>query len=341
MHQMIDEIPNDEAKILNYLNKFTTGHPGEMVGFVYGELLGKVLRYIEVNPLQKIEDIKEMFQVLLEDPDMIEALSEDMLCWAYETCLEKYQGKLLDKMTRFRNRGANRALYVNELLFIWYQVVDAQGSPTGKWRWRYEHPLRSFGLLSRVITHLHGAQAEPIAMGILTKHPTDREKPPEVTPDQALQAMVDQGIAVSGERLGWNIRNPHVRTILERTFPTDISMSAYCHSLNAALLPQGFIPEIPVSFTRLQTPDGTDLRTDGSGIYHPEHPALQELIARYGLVGFQIRVLEPKSGLLAKGTMFPSNLANSQTVTTTTITEYWNETTQSWIEESSVIQVTE
>lgn len=303
-------IRNEEQKVLNFLNKFGPKRAHHLVHLYQGEQLNQVTTYIETKPFQSLEDVIAMFENFGGFAGMLaDAHAQELVNWAYEELTELARLRLSEKLARYRNKAANRAEYGLEPVFRFYKLPD------GRWRWQFVHEFRSSGLMHLLVNHIHGWQNEPTAIGILHERP---KKNTDENAEQEEQEFADSGdfiremnlllklgVVVSKGRLGWNKRSPAWQYLI-KAFPKAIDFSAYNHSLNAPIIPDGFLPRINISFKRLTSPDGVDLATDGSGWYHPESPEMQPLITKYGLCAFQIRMLHPETGLFAKGIVFPS-----------------------------------
>ena len=116
-------------------------------------------------------------------------------------------------------------------------------------------------------------------------------------------------------------------------------MGAYCHRLNAPLIPGGYFEDMDILFSNPMAVDTEpqnvseateaalaevrgetmqwerDMECDGSGLYDPDHPDMANLVAQYGKVVFQITVIRP-DGLFAKGIIVPRDGLNNGMDTT-------------------------
>lgn len=306
------QLKDSEAKLLKLISKVRTDSTGDLVELWQGEALMKLARQIEITKLERIEDITTMFEILYESAsewerqiftceEYAEMHASELVAWAYDKLVQRDEKKLDERLLKNSNRAANRARYLPQPIFRFYKVDGEQ------WRWMFRTELRSNGLLSLIVENLHGVQSEPVALGILVdkndiNNETEDEDYSQI--NLAMSKMVENGVAVSGNRLGFNMRSPGWG-ILTKCFPEAADASAYCHGLNAPILPDGYLPNTSVKFSTLKL-NGKDLGTDGSGFYNPNHPDMAPIVARYGVVPIQFRLIEPITGLFAKGVVFPN-----------------------------------
>lgn len=300
----LTDLRNAESRIVNWINRIDISTSHKLAALYGGESLIDVCRSIEETELKSIYDVKDVFRNLGCDEEETEECATELVEYVYDELLARQQVKLDAKMNRLGNRAANRAQYIPSPVFSYYEYKP------GELRWRFEEPLRSDGTLAQYVEHLYGFQETPVAMGVLLLDGSIDDN--KLLNEKAMDALAESGVIVSGERLGYIEGDPNNPTpgslMLSTIFPDAVSWGAYVHGLNAPVLPYGFLPEVEIGFEKLVAPDGTDLETDGSGIYHPETPELQEFIRKYGLVAIQMRIIH-KGGLFAKGVWFPSNRA--------------------------------
>lgn len=261
-------------------------------------------KLVELQPVDDIRTLYTAFKELGLDADDAREKSILVLEELDEELRAKETIRLERKKLKHERKIANRAKYLPSVLLKYYQTND------GKKRWTAEtkqgQDLRSQGLLPLITSE---GITQPVNIGLLNMLPPEDGKPQHI-PNEIWNKVQSLGYAVSGERLGWHTGS-QAWTWLVRTFPNAIDMAAYNHSLNAPVYPDGYFPNLEVVFKRLTDPQGNDLKTDGSGIYHPEHPALSFWVSKYGAVPIQFRYIT-EDGLFAKGVLFPSDLAIHQ-----------------------------
>lgn len=295
------DLKNAEARILGWLNKLTFENCHRIGHLLTGKLLMDTVARITTKKLESLEDVTYLFTRQDYSHEFAVMMASELVEYAYDVIEEGAKEKLEERLGRFERKAANRAKYVPEPVFKFYELEDDDRT-----RWQFDRDLRSSGLMSLIVEELHGPQDEPVALGLLNQLPFSPKPRPEWL--EEMDNLNANNVAVSGERLGWNMKSPAWPTLLQ-AFPKDIDLSAYGHGLNAPVLPEGYLPNVQVTFMTLRNEDGIDLDTDGSGIYHPDAPEMQAFIAKYGLVACQPRMMNPASGLFAKGTLFPSTRA--------------------------------
>ncbi len=135
-------LPNAEAKVLRWLNKATCERAVSMIGHLYpGELLMNVARRIETKPLEKIEDVVALFTTQGYSHDFSVAMAEELVDTAYEAVALVHAEKTEERLAKFERKTANRAKYVPEPVFKFYEVENQDMK-----RWQFDRDLRSFGL---------------------------------------------------------------------------------------------------------------------------------------------------------------------------------------------------
>lgn len=322
----LSELRDEERRVLMVLNSITTDS-AEWEEELPGDLLGEYVKRVQTKPLEKIEDLMWVFESM-GFTELAATFAADLVERAYTKLALRDAEKLRDRLVRFDKRTANRTTYIPEAVYTFYKLPD------GRLRWRHDRELRSFGLLSLISTSLWGYQEMPLAMNVLKALPPIRnEETGRLELDEesigafhkTLGKMNDLNITVSGERLGYNQKHPAYDLLL-KAFPPAIDMAAYCHSLNSPVLPEGYMPNIPVNFKVLRDNKGIDLETDGSGWYNPRCPEVAAFVAKHGVVPFQFRLLEPKSGLFAKGVVFPCDQAEGIDLDWSQIKGRWKNT---------------
>lgn len=297
-------IKNEAEAVLRTINNLNAKKAWR-IAHVFGDNvaleLGQLLEEFAITKVGGAVDLFDMLGFGQQSEEKARAL----VGWAFDTVELKAIEARERKKLRTANKAANRAEYLHEPVFTFYKREDDEGNEVS--RWNGDTDLRSKGLLSRVVTHLHGEQVLPPFAGIINGQSIDPEtgvrKP--IT-DEQWTKFTAADLVVSGERLVINRKSP-VWKLAVKCFPQAIDMAAYIHSLNAPVLPEGFFADCDVQFRKLQV-DGVDLETDGSGYMNIDNPAVADFIAKYGLCPVQFRCIEPKTGLFAKGIMRPVKL---------------------------------
>jgi hypothetical protein len=204
-------------------------------------------------------------------------------------------------------RIENRALYRPAPQM---SIVAKEG---GRAAWSFVFDLTSAGVLEQWLAARGTVTNTPIACLVQNRLPIDRQtgRPQEIKLEE-WKVLRAEGWRGSQQSLVWNW--PAVREQITAMFPKVIDFGGYNHRLRAPLLPQGYQHETQVAFVQI-TDDPTALDqepmpsiasgVDGSGVYDPDHPQMALLVRTYGKVIFQLTVINPDSGLFAKGIIRP------------------------------------
>lgn len=291
------------SEFIAEINKISAKNCSSFTTLWGHELPVRVAEYLEnIQKVETIMDVEKMFWCLIPHagPDFAKSMADDLFNFLRERNIERDERSRVRKQKLFSNKTANRARYLHEPTFTFYQRKKGDTTTT---RWQGETDLRSMGLLGSMMMDLHPSLDQPIAISLLNGTPRDDEGEKLDVPGIQWEHLLEQDIAVSGERLGWNINTPAWKQLL-KCFPIAIDLAAYGHSLNAPLIPGGYIPNINVRLAVLRDKEGNDLETDGSGWYHPDTPELQDLIERHGVCPIQLRFMTT-AGVFAKGVLFP------------------------------------
>jgi hypothetical protein len=266
-----------------------------------------------LRPVEKIEQLRGAMAAFLEDRSNgrdIEAqslvLSEKLLDWA---CAQ-VEAKKLGKATKQVRALENRARYLPEVVLSRQAVTNRDGLWV-KDHWHGDTDLKSAGLLRSAVAHIYGVEAEPPVFAVVNNLPVNNQFDSEDNVDSQQreiepnywEALEEQGILVSGERVCWT-KSSKAYQWLCKLFPAAIDCRAYNHSLNAPLLPGGFIPGCKVKLTTIKTTDGVSAQTDGCGRIHPKHELFEKLARPGGPCVVQIRAINEK-GLFLKGILVP------------------------------------
>lgn len=286
-----------EAKILKLINTLNADNSWKLAHVLGPNNALKVCELIAISNANMIEDLCWYTQTASVSEPFEAAVN--IFEWAYEIIENSNLRKKAKKNKTLTIRSANRAQYLPYPVFNYYEATRAGNSIH---RFKYDYDLRSAGLMAMACNQVYGLTADPVAMGFINTCPKTEEGQTPV-PSAKWDLFNQQTIAISGERLGWNMKTPAWQW-LTKLFPQAIDLSAYNHSLNAPVLPEGFISKCPVYIKTLTDINGVDLETDGSGWYHPETPELQAFTAKYGTVPIQIRFINQEN-VFAKGMLFP------------------------------------
>ena len=284
-------------KILAAVNKLTVRHAWRLVEVLGTDMSISFCKLITKSPVSSPEEILERFIELGLEHDQALKYSIELVEYVDERIREKEIKKLEERKLRTERKLANRACYLPEPLFQHYQTKD------GLKRWHADADLRSGGLLPLVLRDQHPEISIPYTMGFLNNLPVDENEQAQHVDPKYWDKLNKLGVAVSGQRLGWNMNTPAWNWLL-KCFPNAIDLAAYNHSLNAPVYPGGFFKDIQVVFKKLTNSNGEDLKTDGSGIYHPNCPELKFWVEKHGACPIQVRFLT-EDGIFAKGVLFP------------------------------------
>ena len=255
----------------------------------------------------------------IASPELIEAYLAGMV--------EKKRARLAERAHNSGIRLDNRALYQPQYTLRLYEAM-IDGYP--RYRTMYSESLDSLGLMARWAQER--GETGLASLRILNELPEEFDSAePESYWMDFVGALGSQGWVVTGSQSGdssmaWNYNLQTVKEYFAKAFPLAIDMGAYNHRLGSPLLPGGYF-EAEVTFI---TPMGYDIDRDtgeatqaaiaeilgkdvwfqrpmgcdGSGQYNPNHPSMQDLVARYGKVVFQFTALDDQ-GFFAKGILVP------------------------------------
>ena len=313
-------IVNEEELVLRQLSRVLKDpikYGGECAGLFVEH--GEMLKQIQV--VQDIADISPM-------------VCEFLIAKVEEAHIRKVE----EKKKKFEAKAHNRTEYLPSGVLEHLETTNKGGEPIRRWKGAIK--LECAGLLPRIIEYYYGRQSEPVAISLLNSLPPSDELalPHDKIAPLHWDNLLAMGVAVSGERVGWQMNSPGW-TALNLCFPSAIDARAYNHSLKAPLIQGGYLPEVQVRFANLwaQKPraaqsleemmeevraeaegnkvifyESVPMGDDGSGRYHPDAPEMQDLISRYGLVPMQIRAMDTKRGIFAKGIIIPDTQALSE-----------------------------
>lgn len=238
------------------------------------------------------------------------------------------------KPTPKNKKGDKDASFVTNL-FLRRLMANLAGRPPARNSELAAHVVRTAGVKHLVEVQAEGTLQAPgllHAVAKLTKI-YDPANPPIVafesqamTPvpfvKKAQDVIMDRGYIPVEGRKGFQHKDASGEASwyfqrLIATFGDAVAFMSYVLSLTSPLLPNGFIPDVAITFREKYLADGTAAGVDGSGTYHPDTPELQEFLAsNMALVNgerlppvIQIRVWNPDAdngkGLFAKGLIVP------------------------------------
>lgn len=250
---------------------------------------------------------------ILQSFDYPTVVREDdilLLNWALNAVAEAYRAKQAGRLQRGINQAKHRAGYLPH-------SVIYMGSRDGSYGDQYiyaKQDTRPLGLAA-VIEAAEGWHEgdEPLCMLLVDQLPSDPltgEYHEELDPIIA-EALEDLGYLNIQNKIAWNTHSPFWDVILDCFDNDAVSIAAYSRRLAAALISTDYgVLDIQDDMYIQQAyvvSDGKEINTgsDGSGHYHPDHPAFAELIARHGCVAFQITLLNHHTGLFGKGILYP------------------------------------
>jgi hypothetical protein len=359
-------IPDQEEKALSLLGRLL------LRPWKYADKVG-ILNPTTIENLSGSETIDAVAEV---SPTVAEYLLEQVEA--------QWEKRRVEKAGQWMAKAHNRVEY---LATGTIEMREAKSkSEETIHRWHGEIRLANAGLISRMVETIYGAPKEPVTLSVVNMLPPSAELGLRHAPVNPIhwEHMLEMGMAVSGERVAWQMNSPAWALLLQ-CFPQAIEMRAYNHSLNAPLIAGGYIPDVEVTFSNLysQVEVGTfvspgsykkvqettvedlerfmlrdidkriaksmkgdveemhaaimacssnqemeeilnpwglefllrkhdtklykrvPMMDDGSGRYHPDCPQLAELVARYGCVPMQVRAVDAKDGVFAKGILIP------------------------------------
>ena len=309
------QINNHQERAIKIINQLNQYNCDRLIGCGFGPTeataIGFAMEDIHIEHIDELEDVD-----FLTEDDI-----DRLYHWGLGVVTQQHGDMLLRLRQRYTAKTLNRSRYLPEPVLQYREFLREYTDDNGNkgieeaQAWRFDMMLRSAGLLSLIIETIHGPQSQPTALQLVNLLPHKRNAQgeeltarKEIPPAEWAAANLNN-IAVSGERLGWNMES-HGWKILTKMFPNAVNLSAYGHSLNSAVLPEGYWPNVSVQFQMLVDPDGNDIGTDGSGIWNVDHPAFEGFIARHGICCFQWRGANPNWGIFVKGALRPMSLGS-------------------------------
>lgn len=293
-----------ENKILNLIKKFTNFDFIKFLGIDLSQNLHDFLKdknYTNTNEFQKL--LIEFFQKFnAKYPEQeAELLFFDLWQYAellaYENELKVLNVKKVKQSTKLKNR----AKYLPTVVL---SRENAQSN--GKDRWRGFTMLLANGLLKEIEEHYTKKNAL-ISFSIQNNlNPVINDSGEEVKPfieKDIWKSLESQNILVSGYRVAW-LKNTYAFNLLKKALPNYIDFRSYNHSLNAPLLPNGFLPGADCIMMNIPTIGEVSAKTDGCGRIHPEHELFKNLNRPGGACTIQFRGLN-HNGTFVKGILVP------------------------------------
>lgn len=343
-------------------------------------LLAKPWRFADKVGILTSTTIHNLSSV--ETIDDVASISPTVCEYLLEETERVWDEKRAEKSRRFVAKAHNRTEYLPTGRLEMRDATSKQGDEIH--RWHGTIALECSGLLPRMVENIYGSPSQPVAISIVNMLSPSMELGLKHAPINVVhwENMLGLGMAVSGERVAWEMNSP-AWSLLLKCFPSAIDARAYNHSLKAPLNQGGYLPDVSVTFRNLtsfqaigqvKTPKGmayvkslsleelsrlalqgihkrhhksmsedmenlhsdvqgcTDwdemenvlapwglhhllrksmvckevpMGDDGSGRYHPNAPEMADLIARYGLVPYQLRAVDAQHGMFAKGIIVP------------------------------------
>ena len=321
MNIEIDEIQNEEISVLNWIRKVKPKHITSIVPIKWAASIATYMNNLQLDSLDQFQGEMEKYfdEHLNEDASeedievMAYSITTRILSLGYDSCLAKEEQKTQLAAEKMERKLSNRAKYQMETV-LRREGVMADGEII-KTRWNGTTDLKAGGLMRLAIEHKLGKQEQPPVFAIQNNLPMQTETRddgtisftrPEINPEEWTK-MMESNIIISGERLGWLRTSPAWRW-LKHLFPKVIDCRAYNHSLNAPVLPGGFMADVPVKLTTIKTinQQGEEIsaETDGCGRIHPDHPLFKQLERPGGICVIQFRFINLK-GLFVKGILVP------------------------------------
>lgn len=283
--------------------------------------MGKFTPVVGTGAYALMKDIKGLTEVTVESLNTI-PMGEETFEHFYELVEAREVKKLTARSEAFSRKTKNRATYLPTAT-----MAIAATRNEGRPYWRYELDLESDGLMASIVNYYRDDVTEPVGLQLVNRLPFEADEQGEdtlvrhgVDPEE-YEFFAELGYAVSKEKVAWKWE--YVSDWFVAAFPKAIDFCAYNHRMRSPLLPGGYFPEVLVAFhsqecyaadpmsealaTVLGEVPGHDSmlqQVDGSGLYDPEHPMVQEFVSQHGAVVMQISLLN-EDGLFAKGILVP------------------------------------
>ena len=319
----VTEIQNEEEKVIKVLRSLHF-KPHRIVHLFGPTWSVGVANALNTDALKRIEDVQHCCNDYLTNNTIRGVKQEEtsMLCysmalklidWAYDMVHDRETTRTTDKARKMERKLSNRIAYKVETVLRRESVI--KDGEVIKERWKGDTDLKAGGLMRLAVEHKAGIQDRPPVFAIQNHLPMEAEisrdgsvtyQRPEISGLEWIK-MQRKGVIISGERIGWVKDSPAWRW-LKYLFPKVIDCRAYNHSLNAPILPGGFLAEVPVKFTTIKTVNqqGNQIsaETDGCGRIHPDHELFKSLQRPGGPCVVQFRFINLK-GTFAKGILVP------------------------------------
>lgn len=251
----------------------------------------------------------------------------DVVEQVLEAIVVKKQARLAERAHNQGIRLDNRSLYQPQYTLRLYLMQKREEE---RYRVMYRETLDSLGLLARWVQE-QGA-TEVASLRIINEVPEAFDSVDTESHWGAFcQALWNKGWVVTGSQSGdssmaWNYNIPAIKSYFGKAFPMAIDMGAYNHRLGSPLLPGGYFDADVTFMTPMGLGEAESVKEateaalaeirgetmlferpmgcDGSGQYNVNHPAMADLVSRYGKVVFQLTALD-KDGFFAKGILVP------------------------------------
>jgi len=279
----------------------------------------------------KAEELQSDLRLLFENENVTKSdiLTLPMGEEVWEVAEEQYEkAKLLE--IRDDKKWAREQASL-EYRGLWQEVIHMQawlrssGRQEGTVQWRYNHDLDAPGLFVRTLEYLGIDLDHPVVMNVENKLPnTEDGEGQYLIPESEIDHFWEQGwLYVAGKTIfnvGDNPVGNHVRTWIGNMFPVHTDCASYVRRFRAALVKEGFLPNIKVrtalvmakkrvghdelSTSGVTLYEDVPQGADGSGLYDPAHPTMANLVTRYGPVNFQITAFT-LAGKMWKGIVRP------------------------------------
>lgn len=222
---------------------------------------------------------------------------------------ERAADKLERQWVRVVRKVARRAAYADA------SEIQAAARKDGTVNYRFDTAMSCPGLMYEILQYEGVELREPVVLNLLNRLPVKvDEKGRETSEQYQIPLSEGENFAQCGYQLyqGKTLWNSNIRRlwdIMERCLPTAIDRGSYHRRLRAPLIPGGYLPALRCRIQQLRV-NGRSLEADGSGWYDPEHPDMQPLVAEYGPVVFQFTAIQPETGHLMKGILYPNEQMN-------------------------------
>lgn len=302
-------IRDEEDAVIREIKRMSVN---ELLGFIDPLKVDSFYELLKTVDFETIEEMMLSLSIFFEDEELAKAVGTQLAEAGYEAAMLRQQEKDMLKAGGFERKLSNRSCYKQETVIRREAVYDKDGNIV-KQRWNGGTDLRAAGIMRLALEYIQGELDSPPLFSIQNHLPMKEDDESAANERARMEISAEAwgkmrgfGVAVSGGRIGW-MRDSEAWHWLGRMFPNMIDARAYNHSLNAPVLPGGFM-KLNVKLTEIKSVDSEgniiSANTDGCGRIHPKHPLFAQLWRPGGYCVIQFRFIN-ENNTFAKGILVP------------------------------------